>query len=86
VRKGYRFKGRAELHTGGELYEQGLRLLAGRGFDARRERIKTIVLVRVEQAVALVSPAYDAGASEEEVAARWEAHAEALAEARHRAR
>ena len=65
VRKGYRFKGRAELHTGGEAYERGLRLLAGRGFDTRRERIKTIVLVRVEQAAALVSPAYDAGAGEE---------------------
>src|SRR5262245_42144040 len=86
VRKGYRFKGRAELHTGGELYEQGLRLLAGRGFDARRERIKTIVLVRVEQAEALVSPAYDAGASEGEVVARWEAHAEALAKRRHEVR
>jgi predicted pyridoxine 5'-phosphate oxidase superfamily flavin-nucleotide-binding protein len=82
VRKGYRFKGRAELHTGGEVYEQGLRLLAGRGFDARRERIKTIVRVRVEQAVALVSPAYDQGASEDEVVARWEAHAEALAKRR----
>lgn len=83
VRKGYRFKGRAELHTGGEVYEQGLRLLAGRGFDARRERIKTIVLITVEQAIALVSPAYDSGASEDEVVARWEAHAETLAKARH---
>jgi len=86
VRKGYRFKGRAELHTGGEVYEHGLRLLAGRGFDARRERIKTIVRIRVEQAVPLVSPAYDGGASENEVAARWEAHAETLAKRRHTAR
>jgi predicted pyridoxine 5'-phosphate oxidase superfamily flavin-nucleotide-binding protein len=82
VRKGYRFKGRAALYTRGELYEQGLRLLAGRGFDASRERIKTIVLIAVEQAIALVSPAYDGGASEDEVAARWEAHAEALAKTR----
>jgi predicted pyridoxine 5'-phosphate oxidase superfamily flavin-nucleotide-binding protein len=86
VRKGYRFKGTAELHTGGEVYEQGLRLLAGRGFDARRERVRTIVKVRVEQAVALVSPAYDGGATEDEVAARWVAHAEALAKRRHSAR
>src|SRR5262249_25769637 len=86
VRKGYRFKGRAELHTGGDVYEQGLRLLASQGFDARRERIKTIVVITVEQAVALVSPAYDGGASEDEVAARWEAHAETLAKRRHTAR
>jgi predicted pyridoxine 5'-phosphate oxidase superfamily flavin-nucleotide-binding protein len=86
VRKGYRFKGRAELHTGGEVYEQGLRLLAGRGFDARRERIKTIVLIRIERVMPLVSPAYDEGASEDDVAAKWEAHAETLASRRHRAR
>jgi hypothetical protein len=82
VRKGYRFKGTAELYSGGEVYEHGLRLLAERGYDARRERIRTIVLIRVEQASALVSPAYDAGAGEDEVAARWEAHAEELAKSR----
>jgi hypothetical protein len=86
VRKGYRFKGNAEVHTSGEVYEQGLRLLAARGFDARRERIKTIVKVRVERAVALVSPAYDRGAGEDEIVARWEAHAEVLAKRRHPAR
>jgi predicted pyridoxine 5'-phosphate oxidase superfamily flavin-nucleotide-binding protein len=86
VRKGYRFKGKAELHTGGEVYEHGLRLLAGRGYDARRERIKTIVLITVEHASALFSPAYDGGASEDEVATRWEAHGEALAKKRHTAR
>lgn len=86
VRKGYRFKGRAEIHSDGPVYERGLVLLAERGFAANRERIRTIVLVRVEQAAALVSPAYDGGASEDEVAARWEAHAEALAERRHGAR
>jgi predicted pyridoxine 5'-phosphate oxidase superfamily flavin-nucleotide-binding protein len=82
VRKGYRFKGSAEVHSDGEVYEQSLRLLAERGYDARPERIKTIVLIRVEQAAALVSPAYDGCASEDEVVARWEAHAEQLATSR----
>jgi len=86
VRKGYRFKGRAEIHSEGPVYEQGLVLLAERGFDARRERIKTIVKVRIEQAAPLISPAYDRGASEDEVAARWEAHAATLAKMRHTAR
>ena len=74
VRKGYRFKGRATLHSNGEVYERGLALLAERGYDASPERIRTIVLMKVEQAAQLISPAYDGGASEEEVAARWERH------------
>ena len=72
VRKGYRFKGRAELHRSGETYERGLRLLAERGYDASRERVRTIVVVGVERAAPLISPAYDSGASEEEVAEVWE--------------
>ena len=72
VRKGYRFKGRAALHTDGETYERGLRLLAERGYDANPVRIKTVVVVQVESAAPLISPAYDSGASEEEVAGVWE--------------
>ena len=72
VRKGYRFKGRAELHRSGETYERGLRLLAERGYDASRERVRTIVVVGVERAAPLISPAYDSGTSEEEVAEVWE--------------
>jgi predicted pyridoxine 5'-phosphate oxidase superfamily flavin-nucleotide-binding protein len=66
-RKGWRFKGRAELHSEGETYERGLALLRERGYYATRERVQTIVLVRVERAAPLVSPAYDSGASEADV-------------------
>jgi uncharacterized protein len=48
VRKGYRFKGRASLHSEGDIYERGLALLRERGYDANRERVRTIVLVAVE--------------------------------------
>jgi uncharacterized protein len=72
VRKGFRFKGRAELHADGPSYERGLRLLAERGHDATPERIRTVVVVEVESAAPLISPVYDSGASEAEVAARWE--------------
>jgi predicted pyridoxine 5'-phosphate oxidase superfamily flavin-nucleotide-binding protein len=82
VRKGYRFKGRAQLHSHGETYDQGLALLAERGYDARPERIRTIVLIEVEQAAALVSPAYDSGASEQDVADKWARHFTELAEHR----
>jgi hypothetical protein len=74
VRKGYRFKGRASLHSDGDIFERGLALLRECGYDARRERVKTIVLVAVEHAAPLTSPAYEGGASEEEIAARWERH------------
>jgi hypothetical protein len=78
VRKGYRFKGRAEVHTEGEIYEQGLRRLAGLGYGTTPARVNAIVLVAVEHAAPLVSPAYDSGVSEGEVQARWEAHYRAL--------
>jgi predicted pyridoxine 5'-phosphate oxidase superfamily flavin-nucleotide-binding protein len=74
VRKGYRFKGRAQVHRCGEAYERGLHLLAERGYNASRERVRTIVIIRVEQAKPLISPAYDSGLTEEEVAAVWERH------------
>jgi uncharacterized protein len=72
VRKGYRFKGRAKVHRSGETYERGLRLLAERGYSASHGRVRTIVIIRVEQAKPLISPAYDSGATEQEVAAVWE--------------
>jgi hypothetical protein len=36
--------------------------------------VRTIVIIRVEQAKPLISPAYDSGATEHEVAAVWERH------------
>jgi uncharacterized protein len=78
VRKGYRFKGRASIHGDGEMYERGLRILAERRSATPRERISAIVIVTVETAAPLISPAYDTGASEEEVAAVWEARRNAL--------
>lgn len=82
VRKGYRFKGHAELHGAGELYEQGLRLLAERGYAVDRGRIRTIVRITVEHAAALISPVYDADVTEDEVAEKWERHAIELARRR----
>ena len=84
VRKGYRFKGRATLHSSDDMYDRGLQVLAERGSSIPRERIRTIVIVAVDRAAAVLSPAYDAGASEAEVAATWERHAEALRQSRRR--
>jgi hypothetical protein len=74
VRKGYRFKGRATVHTSGAVYEQGLAVLAERGFTTKPERVRSIVVVEVSDAAPLWSPAYDDGTTEEAIAERWLQH------------
>jgi predicted pyridoxine 5'-phosphate oxidase superfamily flavin-nucleotide-binding protein len=69
VRKGFRFKGTAEVVESGPLYEEGLRILRERGFGDYPTR--AVVRVKVERAAPLVSPIYDRGASEEEVREEW---------------
>jgi uncharacterized protein len=69
VRKGYRFKGTASVHREGAVFDAGLRFYHDRsGLEAHR--IEAIVLVRVEHAAPLTSPAYDDGSSEAVVAQR----------------
>jgi hypothetical protein len=67
VRKGYRFKGRGAVHTDGETFERGVRFYEARGTVRARERIRGIVVVAVERAAAVISPAYDIGLTEEEL-------------------
>ena len=69
VRKGYRFKGRATVHRDGPVYESGVRFYQQRS-GLERHRIAAIVLVRVEHAGPLVSPAYDDGSTEDDVEQR----------------
>lgn len=72
IRKGYRFKGEAQVLTEGKLYDQILAFYADeRVFDAPR-RIQAIVLIKVEQVRPLISPGYDREVTEEQVRAKWE--------------
>jgi predicted pyridoxine 5'-phosphate oxidase superfamily flavin-nucleotide-binding protein len=81
VRKGYRFKGIGEVHTDGEVHAAALaRYQRERGTDPAR--VQAVVLVRVETAAALISPAYETGVSEDEVVRRWRDHHLGLATAR----
>lgn len=70
ARKGYRFKGTAVVLTEGERYREILR-----AFEADREldpaRVRSVVVIEVTEARALVSPAYDNGATEEEIVAAY---------------
>jgi hypothetical protein len=72
LRKGYRFKGPAQVLTEGDLYEQIIAFYEQRG--TLRQRIRSVVLVTVERARPLISPAYDMGVSEDEVRRRWESY------------
>ncbi len=74
VRKGYRFKGQAEVLEAGADFDRLVAVFASRGmFDAPR-RIRAIVVVRVDQARPLISPAYDWDTDEASVRARWMRH------------
>jgi predicted pyridoxine 5'-phosphate oxidase superfamily flavin-nucleotide-binding protein len=67
VRKGYRFKGTAVVHTEGDVFEQGVQFYEERGTAKARERIRSIVVVEVERALPVISPAYDLGLTEDEL-------------------
>jgi predicted pyridoxine 5'-phosphate oxidase superfamily flavin-nucleotide-binding protein len=61
VRKGYRFKGPAEIHERGtSRYAEGVERLRETG-STLAERVRAIVVVEVREAREVVSPAYDDG-------------------------
>ena len=72
LRKGYRFKGVASVLESGGLYEEVIAFYAERG--SRVSAIREVVMVRVQCAQPIDSPAYDTGLSEDEVRQRWERH------------
>jgi predicted pyridoxine 5'-phosphate oxidase superfamily flavin-nucleotide-binding protein len=75
ARKGYRFKGKAAVLEAGDQYEKVTAFFTARGV---LNPFREVVVIAVEQALPVTSPAYDLGLSEEEVRARWERHHEAI--------
>jgi uncharacterized protein len=67
VRKGYRFKGTGTVHTDGDVFERGVEFYATRGTVNARDRIRSIVIVAVDEASPVTSPAYDIGLTEDEL-------------------
>jgi hypothetical protein len=86
IRKGFRFKGRGTVVDLGERFDELVESFTSgsRAVRDARARIRHIVVIEVERALPLVSPAYDEDVSEEEVSARWERYFQELWEARRR--
>jgi hypothetical protein len=75
VRKGYRFKGVASVLESGPLYDKVIAFYKERGVA---NTIREVVMVRVQSAQAIDSPAYDLGLTEDEVRGRWERYFQSL--------
>ena len=74
-RKGFRFKGTATVVSEGPRFQELLSVYQGSGAgvqDSVRAMIRRLVLVKVERALPLTSPAYDLGLTEQEVTKQWE--------------
>ena len=79
VRKGYRFKGVATVLTEGALFERMLDFYrVERNLDESRIKIRSFVLVKIDEAMPLVSPAYDQGLTEEQVREKMQHYFDSL--------
>jgi predicted pyridoxine 5'-phosphate oxidase superfamily flavin-nucleotide-binding protein len=78
-RKGYRFKGQARIVT---QSDELTALIAWYRQQGSSSKIRAVVIVEVLRAAPLISPAYDGGASEDEVSQRWDTYYRSLREGR----
>lgn len=79
VRKGYRFKGVASVVTEGALFERILDFYrTERNLDEGHTRIRSFVLVKINKAMPLISPAYDQGLTEEQVREKMQQYFDSL--------
>ena len=71
-RKGYRFKGTAEVHENGEVFDRFVAIFdRGRLADIPR-RVRAVVRMHVVSARPLISPGYDRGKSEQDMIGEWQ--------------
>lgn len=70
-RKGWRFSGRATVHDSGPVFEE---VLAWYARPPSAPAVRAVVVIDVDRAEELVSPAYADGTTEEEIAERWRRH------------
>ncbi len=75
VRKGYRFKGTGEVVDHGPRFEDAVAFFRKLG---TKSAIRSVVFVRVNRALPLISPGYDGGATEAQIRAQWERYWESV--------
>jgi predicted pyridoxine 5'-phosphate oxidase superfamily flavin-nucleotide-binding protein len=74
-RKGHRFRGRATVIDPGARFDELVAFFRARGSS---NPLQAVVVIQVEHAEPVISPAYDQGQTEEEVRANWRSHFAAL--------
>ena len=74
MRKGYRFKGTATIVTAGPEFDNILNSYTGSSVQQLINKVKSAVLVKIERALPLASPAYLPGVTEEAMRSQWEQH------------
>lgn len=77
-RKGYRFRGSAEIVDPGARFDELEATFRSRGLE---HPFRCIVVITVERAEPVISPAYDDGLTEAEIRERWNRHYADLASA-----
>jgi len=74
-RKGYRFKGTAQIVLEGNLYREIQKFYGQKWVDVgkggKELTIRCFVLIKVEQARPLISPSYDDGGDEKQIRRDW---------------
>ena len=70
ARRGWRFRGHATVHSSGPVFDEVVRHFAALERPSAA-RAQAVVIMDVEAADLLLSPAYDDGTSQEQIAARW---------------
>jgi predicted pyridoxine 5'-phosphate oxidase superfamily flavin-nucleotide-binding protein len=68
TRKGYRLKGEARIISEGPLFKA---MIDSYGENAKKYTINNFVLVRVDRVIEITSPAYDTGATTDEIRKKW---------------
>jgi predicted pyridoxine 5'-phosphate oxidase superfamily flavin-nucleotide-binding protein len=74
ARKGFRFKGTVAVHKDDDLQEAVKERMRNGPSNATglADSVRAVVLIRVEQALPLVSPGYWGGATEDQMRRDWE--------------
>ena len=70
-RRGYRFKGIAEIISTGDKFDKIISYYKETGV---KSSIKTIITVKIEKLSEILSPLYDLGYTEEELRTKWKKH------------